>query len=329
MDDATLIRYLAGECTDAERRAVEQWSDADDANAARLAGLGEMWRLSAPGAPSSDPDVEAAWSSLSARLAPDTAGGGAHPSRSRGWIGWAAAVAAVIGSSVLAAHLHHDHSALTTFETRPGQQGRLTLSDGSSVVLAPGSTLAVRADYGESSRRVELAGEALFDVLDDAGRPFHVDTHRGRVVVLGTEFAVRTFDDEARDQVAVRSGSVRFAGREADPSSAVTVTSGQVARLADMSASPALAADTASAFAWTVGAWAFSESPLSEVVVELSRRWGRSVRVDSAVSNRRVSGSYLSESPEEMLSAISLATGTRVVNQRDTISFLPNDEASR
>jgi len=331
MDDATLIQYLAGESADSEVRRVEAWVGASREHAGRLAELRRAWELSAPRSGPSSEAVDRAWETLSLRLAPgpdeQEVVQRSHPPRR--WLGWAAVVTAIVGSSLVASHLHHDHSAVTTFEARPGQQGRLTLSDGSAVVLAPGSTLEVRADYGESTRRVELAGEALFDVRADPTLPFHVETRRGRVVVLGTEFAVRSFEGEGVDQVAVRSGRVRFGGHDADPSLHATVASGQVGRLRDRAGSPTVAADTTPALAWTVDAWSFSASTLSEVVSELERRWGRPVRVDSAVADRRVSGAYRSESPEEMLTAISLATDTRVVNLRDTISFLPNAEASR
>lgn len=69
---------------------------------------------------------------------------------------------------------------------------RIVLPDGSIVLLSPNSTLYHTADYGLSTRKIQLNGKADFKVAKDTSRPFSV--YAGQVVTtaLGTRFNMST-----------------------------------------------------------------------------------------------------------------------------------------
>ncbi len=80
------------------------------------------------------------------------------------------------------------------YRTEIGKQQRISLPDGSTVILNTDSLLKV--GYTDSNRHLELVrGEALFEVAEDLEKPFSVFTQHGSVKALGTAFAVMIEDD--------------------------------------------------------------------------------------------------------------------------------------
>lgn len=82
------------------------------------------------------------------------------------------------------------------------------LSDGTSIIMQPHSTLEYPVTFGDKNREVFLTGQAFFEVVRDANRPFLV--HAGEIVtrVLGTSFTVRNVKDEENVLVRVKTGKV-------------------------------------------------------------------------------------------------------------------------
>lgn len=79
----------------------------------------------------------------------------------------------------------------TLYNAELGQHKLLTLGDGTVVRLNENSTLMLNDEYGIGHRRVELTGEAYFDVKPNSDLPFEVKAGDGVVQVLGTRFNVK------------------------------------------------------------------------------------------------------------------------------------------
>ncbi|MEM9859247.1 MAG: FecR domain-containing protein [Bacteroidota bacterium] len=65
----------------------------------------------------------------------------------------------------------------------------MKLEDGTQVELMPNSSLTV--SFTKNSRQIELAGEALFQVVRDEDRPMRVTTEGVTTTVLGTTFRIK------------------------------------------------------------------------------------------------------------------------------------------
>lgn len=90
-----------------------------------------------------------------------------------------------------------------------GEELRLYLSDGSTVMLAHGSSLRCKRVFGDDQfREVFLTGEAFFEVAKDPSRPFLVHTDEVVTRVLGTSFRVKASEDNKEVVVSVRTGKV-------------------------------------------------------------------------------------------------------------------------
>src|SRR5579871_6602847 len=75
----------------------------------------------------------------------------------------------------------------TSFHVGSGYPKSFQLPDGSTVMVNPGSTVAIAKGFGKDNREVDVDGEAVFSVVGMAGmygRPFIVHTRDLVIEVL-------------------------------------------------------------------------------------------------------------------------------------------------
>lgn len=175
----------------------------------------------------------------------------------------------------------------------------LELADGSRVRLGPESALAI--DVSGAERRVRmLKGQAFFEVVPDASRPFRVAAQNVVATVLGTAFEVKLVGDGAA--VAVQHGQVRVDGR-------------MPPRTEILSAGDWITMDGAS-FArgqrkvdeigdWLSGELVARDRPVTEIVDALRRYYdGMIVVRDGAFARTRVTGIYDLRHPAATLASL-------------------------
>lgn len=97
--------------------------------------------------------------------------------------------------------------------TPRGGEYNITLADGTRVYLNAASSLKYPVVFDEKERTVYLSGEAYFDVVKDAARPFYVVTDAMKLEVYGTSFNVNTRYVNGVQTVLV-SGAIGIQGLE-------------------------------------------------------------------------------------------------------------------
>jgi ferric-dicitrate binding protein FerR (iron transport regulator) len=248
-DSIRIVRLLTGDAT--EQEEIEHWQrlSRDPVYAESYRSALAIWDGLHPQEQSWD--VDSALSSIRERAARTSAVSPGmrsrsvlRPRRARHLIGGMACAAAVAAAALVWLHRpekapapFHESLPLTppvvaalpltttpseqraVYAAARGQQRRIQLSDGSSVLLLPGATLELRAEptasWGRRARHVRLRGEAQFAVARDTARPFIVHAAHSHVQVLGTQFVVTTstlrygITDRDAVAVAVREGRVR------------------------------------------------------------------------------------------------------------------------
>ncbi len=177
----------------------------------------------------------------------------------------------------------------------------VTLSDGSVVTLAPGSSLRSAPGFGSTHRLLELDGEALFTVRP-GGRAFQVKARDVLVEDVSTAFVVRVREDGLL--VVVTDGAVVVGARR---DTLRQGAGGVVVR--DGLAMPASSAELRSATAWTNGSLVFNDEPLGEVAQRVSRWTGQTLRVDGALKERPVTVTFDGESPSSMFHVLATTVG--------------------
>lgn len=96
----------------------------------------------------------------------------------------------------------------STVQTRKGSKSKLTLPDGTEVILNAGSSLSYTEGFRDGVREVRLNGEGYFKVAKNAEHPFIVTTKEVEVRVLGTEFNLQAYDSESKTETTLISGKV-------------------------------------------------------------------------------------------------------------------------
>jgi len=99
---------------------------------------------------------------------------------------------------------------INTLSTPAGGKFSVVLSDGSKVWLNASSSIKFPAAFSGDSRRVEIKGEAYFEIEKDAARPFYVNNGSSEIKVLGTHFNVMAYPDEYRSELTLLEGAVQF-----------------------------------------------------------------------------------------------------------------------
>lgn len=89
-----------------------------------------------------------------------------------------------------------------------GMRSQVNLPDGSLVWLNAGSTIKYSVPFINETRKVELEGEAFFDVVKNEKSPFSVRSKKIRVNVLGTKFNFKSYSEDKDVEVALTEGSV-------------------------------------------------------------------------------------------------------------------------
>ena len=105
--------------------------------------------------------------------------------------------------------------AYNVLKTPKGGQYRLELPDGSRVWLNAASSLKFPTAFVGKERRVELSGEAYFEIVKNASQPFFVTVNKANIAVLGTSFNVMAYADEAAIKTTLLEGAVKVSKADA------------------------------------------------------------------------------------------------------------------
>jgi transmembrane sensor len=108
----------------------------------------------------------------------------------------------------------------------------IMLTDGSSVLLQPKSTLRYPPDFDRNERKVYLSGDAFFEISKNPDQPCVVYANELVTRVVGTSFRIKAFADQKNVEVVVRTGKVNVMSREDTDADGLLLLPNQGARLA-------------------------------------------------------------------------------------------------
>lgn len=206
-----------------------------------------------------------------------------------------------------------------SYHTGVGEQRRLTLADGSSLLLDSHSALDVAFDNDRRLLRL-LSGRLLVETAADSlARPFLVETAQGQVRALGTRFTVQS--DDAWCEVAVLEKAVEV--RPALSPQVLRLEAGQQVRF-DRTSLGATRTSDATVASWRNGSLIAIERPLGDLLAELSRYRHGWLRCDPAIAGLKISGAFPLDDTNRALAALESGFGLRVVRRSDYwVTVLP------
>lgn len=172
-----------------------------------------------------------------------------------------------------------------TATTPRGGQFKVVLSDGTKVWLNSASSIKYPVVFGDGERKVELNGEAYFEVTHNAKKPFRVLSNNQVVEVLGTHFNVNAYSDENTVNTTLLQGSVKIVS----PMGSKIIKPGEQAQVKDGGIN-IVNVDTEEVVAWKNGFFYFDDNDLKEVMRQLARWYDVEIRVEGKLPGRRFSG---------------------------------------
>lgn len=173
-------------------------------------------------------------------------------------------------------HSPADELTYNTIATPRAGQYQVNLPDGSKVWLNSESSIKFPVQFSRAERRVELRGEAYFEVakvyknLKSSGErlPFLVSSENQTVEVLGTHFNVNAYPGERVTRTTLFEGAVKvFADKIQSPSylkpnqQAVLIGKTIVVSTADVE----------EAMAWKNGLFIFNKQNLGDIMKQVER----------------------------------------------------------
>ena len=284
-DETLLARWMSGELTEAERQSVQNHPDFPQWK--RIVDTVDQWE-------NPSYDQAKAWQTLQ-----KAKGQAETPVRRLSPIRWLAIAASLAFFMIFWFLVPRQH----TIVAKRGQKQQIELPAASQVALNAGSNLRYNASNWEEERRLELQGEAFFEVSH--GVPFIVETALGQVEVLGTEFNVFARDDQMK--VQCYSGKVRVSFPQAPP---YTLGPGQSVKLANNRITPSDDGE-GNQPAWMKGESVFLQTPLAEVLLELERQYD--VQIDyEGDPDRLFNGAFPHDDLEKALQVVTGSFGLKI-----------------
>ena len=224
------------------------------------------------------------------------------------------------GNGALA--LKPEYNTLTN--PRGSQVITMRLADGSHVWLNAGSSITYPVAFIGNERKVNISGEAYFEIAHDPTKPFFVTNGDVQVQVLGTHFNVNAYDNESEVKVTLLEGSVEVKSEK----SKVKIVPGQQA-VATLNPNPLNSQPTESklstlasidleaVMAWKNGKFFFNETSINDIMKEVARWYDVEV-VYAAPVNERMNG--------ELPRTSNLADLTRLLEATKLVRFEINNK---
>lgn len=208
-----IIAELDGEITSQEKEVLYNWLSKSESNTHYYAQVKDLWEASLGNA-AKVAGTAHEWERFKMRIA-------AHPNKKGpaikriNWYRVAAvlAISLLIGNLLVQNFKPQEPVYITSIAPR-GSVSQTILPDGTMVYLNAGSEIKYDVNTQSKQRDVFIRGEAWFDVERNEEKPFVVHTPYYDVKVLGTQFCVKTYDDDENVITTLEKGSIQIATSE-------------------------------------------------------------------------------------------------------------------
>lgn len=346
IDSQFLIKIIKSEANQEEKQLFENWLNESDENKEEFGTLVLLWKKVADSKLPPIPDQALQWEKIQNQLAklnslepeavkypplkvvvPE-----AEPilikkigeKKDYSWILKVAAVFVIFVSIPLLIYISRNSKSahlvkqtitaqtetLYSLVAGKGERKTILLSDGSLIYLNVDSKLIYPERFTDSSRIVELIGEAYFSISHDAFKPFKVLCSNTITVVKGTEFNIKNRNDLVR--IIITKGIVETF--EKDSNKGIMLKKGEMVTFDDkIGFSKPAKANINHFLAWRKGKFSFSHTSLEDVMEEISRFYNVQVVFRTpAERTKNITGVFDTDSLEHIFSIISLTLDVKI-----------------
>lgn len=191
-----------------------------------------------------------------------------------------------------------------------GRFYRITLGDGTKIILNSSTSLRFPFRFTGATRDVYVDGEAYFSVTKDPDHPFIVHTPLTSIRVLGTKFNVNTYQ-KGVVKAALVEGSISTKDNSSTRKP-VLLLPGNEASFEAQNGFKTHAFDRDDVLSWLDGVYYFHNMTIDQLAKVISRNFGVPVTVaDAKTGARSVTGVMKRSNLPELLSDLSVIAGVR------------------
>ena len=200
----------------------------------------------------------------------------------------------------------------------------IVLPDGSTVVLNSDSKISYPKVFASNERRIELEGEAFFDVTKNPDQPFIIEAKNAEIKVLGTSFNVNASISGNKVEVFVETGLVQLS-RKKNGDEKILINPGDIGVLSTEKLTKEKNKDL-NIVAWKTREIIFHEDNLEDVINILNKIYKTNIECENQdVLNLRYTSTFRNQNIDSILNVICLTFNLKIKNIEDQIYLVKYD----
>ena len=186
-----------------------------------------------------------------------------------------------------------------------GARISFTLPDGTIGMLNSGSSIRYSLPF-KNDRKLNLTGEAWFEVKRDDEHPFIINALNSSIRVLGTSFNLSAYPEENYLEIILTSGKVEFQNEEHPQKILILPSERLVLRNGNVSKSRI---DTSKYNAWTEGKLVFRGDSMGEVARRIARWYNVDIELaDKQLESYSFRGTFQDDKIEDILTFLAMTS---------------------
>ncbi|SFG90999.1 FecR family protein [Pedobacter insulae] len=206
--------------------------------------------------------------------------------------------------------------------TQVGEEYHAVLPDGSEIWLNANSEIVIPASFNKAYRDLNLQkGEAYFKVAKNKFKPFRVFAAKTKIEALGTEFNVR-YDNESKDLKAfLVEGSISVSKKNEQS----VIRPNQLYQGDDLTGLSSISEmqNPTTQYAWKSGYFEYANTPLPEILKDLSRWYNFNFEIHQKYRNKTLTGKIARKQPFNEVLAILEFSGIKYRKEGSNLILEP------
>jgi transmembrane sensor len=315
-----IASQLDGSIDTASKAEFDAWLDQDAGNQAIYDNFRKVWLKTGELSESYSPDAYAALNKVHSKLEGVPSAKTFNIKRNYFlFFKIAAGIAIIVISGYLYFSLRSP--SLMIAETRQNQKTELYTDDGSKIVLNENSKLAYPGYFKGKERKVQLEGEAFFEIAKDSLHPFIIEANGTQTIVLGTKFNLKSYHSDSINIIDLIEGKVAFTNLKTNETLILLPGDRAIIDLRSGITEKQLQ-ESRNFESWKNGILIFENTPLAIVAKDLTEYYGCQFTLsDTTISKLRLNGNFNNKSLHYVAKAVEEALNVDFVENGKTIEI--------
>ncbi|MHC1703030.1 MAG: FecR family protein [Tenuifilaceae bacterium] len=238
------------------------------------------------------------------------------------WVGWAASIIVIMSIVGLSFYSLFDKKIdLISLQTGNDSNTLVqTLTDGSVIYLANNTTFSYPTEFDTESRKVNLDGEAFFDITSNPEQPFIIETEETIIEVLGTSFNVKS-EKNSQFELIVEKGKVRVT-LKSNPTETTIVLPGEKITSTGNQFNK-IKTDNLLYSSWKKRRMQFKDESLSNIVRVINKNYNSNIHLtDQQLNDRKLTVTFYNNSLKTITELICLSLNLSMEVKPDSTIIL-------